>query len=156
MRRKSHKTAAFSIVAVLFAVLASVSVYTASIHAQSPPVQSEVDRTELTTDEVLTLTVTIRGEGSISAPLLSALEGVNIVGRSTVSQTTLTNNQSISELVHEYRLRPTVDGPLTIGAVRVTIDGQTYTTDPITVEVHPGVSRPRTAQSTAPPATLST
>ena len=125
-------------------------------YAQSPSIRSEVDRTELTTDEVLTLTITVTGGNSILGPLLPALENVNIVGRSTVSQTTIVDNRTTSELVHEYRLRPTIDGPLTIGAVRVTIDGQTYETDPITVQVHPGSRQPTTSQPALPPAEVST
>ena len=34
-------------------------------HAQSPPIRSEVDKTELKTGEVLTLTITVTAEGDI-------------------------------------------------------------------------------------------
>ena len=107
-------------------------------HAQSPPIRSEVDKTELKTGEVLTLTITVTAEGDIPAdPTLPVILTANIVGRSRGSQTMRVNNQTTAELVYEYQLSPTVDGPLTIGAIKVTIDGTTYETDPITVEVQP-------------------
>ena len=127
-------------------------------HAQSPPIRSEVDKTELKTGEVLTLTITVTAEGDIPAdPTLPVILTANIVGRSRGSQTMRVNNQTTAELVYEYQLSPTVDGPLTIGAIKVTIDGTTYETDPITVEVHPGGSTRATQQSpTLPPAEVST
>ena len=126
-------------------------------HAQSPPIRSEVDKTELKTGEVLTLTITVTAEGDIPAdPTLPVILTANIVGRSRGSQTMRVNNQTTAELVYEYQLSPTVDGPLTIGAIKVTIDGTTYETDPITVEVHPGGSTRASQQPLQPPAEVST
>ena len=138
-------------------VLVCLAVLTPVAHAQSPPIRSEVDKTELRTGEVLTLTVTISAEGNISAgPTLPVVLTANIVGRGHGSQTTRVNNQTTAELVYEYQLSPTVDGPLTIGAIKVTIDGTTYETDPITVEVHLGGSTRATQQPLQPPAEVST
>ena len=139
-------------------VLVCLAVLTPVAHAQSPPIRSEVDKTELRTGEVLTLTVTISAEGNISAgPTLPVILTANIVGRPPPrSQVMTVNNQTTAELVYEYQLSPTVDGPLTIGAIKVTIDGTTYETDPITVEVHPGGSTRATQQPLQPPAEVST
>ena len=139
-------------------VLVCLSVLGTAAHAQSPPIRSEVDKTELKTGEVLTLTVTIAAEGGIAAaPTLPVITNVNIVGRSQRSQVMTVNGQTTTDLAYEYQLSPTVDGPLTIGAIKVTIDGTTYETDPITVEVHPGGSTRATQQpTTLPPAEVST
>ena len=138
-------------------VLLCLSSLTPAAHAQSPPIRSEVDKTELSLGEVLTLTITVVAEGSIaSAPTLPVNTSVNIVGRSQQSQVTTINNQTTAELVYEYQLSPTVDGPLTIGAIKVTIDGTTYETDPITVEVHPGGSTRSTQQQPTLPTEVST
>ena len=142
---------AAAIVLVCLAVLGTVA------QAQSPPIRSEVDKTELRTGEVLTLTITVTTEGNISAgPTLPVVLTANIVGRDLESQTVKVDNQTITELVYEYQLSPTVDGPLTIGAIKVTIDGTTYETDPITVEVHPGGSTRASQQPLQPPAEVST
>ena len=139
-------------------VLVCLSVLGTAAHAQSPPIRSEVDKTELKTGEVLTLIVTVTAEGSIPPrPTLPVFLTANIVGQPQRPQIVKGDNQTITELVYEYRLSPTVDGPLTIGAIKVTIDGTTYETDPITVEVHPGGSTRATQQpTTQPPAEVST
>ena len=138
-------------------VLGCLAVLTPAAHAQSPPIRSEVDKTELRTGEVLTLTITITAQGNISAgPLLPVMLTANIVGTTRGSQTVTVNNQTTAELVYQYQLSPTTDGPLTISAIKVTIDGTTYETDPITVEVHPGASTPTTQRPTLPPAEVST
>ena len=139
-------------------VLVCLAILSPAAHAQSPPIRSEVDKTDLRMGEVLTLTITVTAEGSILAPpTLPVITDVNIVGRSQRSQIMTVNNQTTAELVYEYQLSPTTDGPLTIGAIKVTIDGTTYETDPITVEVHPGASTRATQQQpTLPPAEVST
>lgn len=138
-------------------VLVCLAALTPAAQAQSPPIRSEVDKTELKTGEVLTLTITVSTEGSILAPpTLPVMLTVNIVGRSQQSQVMTVNNQTTTEVVYEYQLSPTTDGPLTIGAIKVTLDGTTYETDPITVEIHPGASTRTTQQPTLPPAEVST
>ena len=138
-------------------VLVCLAVLTPAAHAQSPPIHSEVDKTELRMGEVLTLTITVSTEGTISAgPTLPVMLTANIVGRSSSDRTVSVNNRTTQQVVREYRISPTTDGPLTIGAIKVTIDGTTYETDPITVEVHPGASTRTTQQPALPPAEVST
>ena len=138
-------------------VLVCLAVLTPVAHAQSPPIRSEVDKTELRTGEVLTLTVTISAEGNIPPrPTFPLFSNVNIVGVKDSERTAEVNNRKTFEFIYERQLSPTVDGPLTIGAIKVTIDGTTYETDPITVEVHPGGSTRATQQPLQPPAEVST
>ena len=139
-------------------VVVCLSVLGTAAHAQSPPIRSEVDKTELRTGEVLTLTITVTAEGSIPPrPTLPVFLTANIVGRSHESRTITVNSHTTTELMYEYQISPTVDGPLIIGAIKVTIDGTTYETDPITVEVHPGGSTRATQQPPSqPPAEVST
>ena len=146
----------FGVAAAL--VLVCLSVLGTAAHAQSPPIRSEVDKTELKTGEVLTLTVTITAEGDIPPrPTFPLFSNVNIVGVRDSERTAEANNRKTFEFIYERQLSPTVDGPLTIGAIKVTIDGTTYETDPITVEVHPGGSTRATQQPPSqPPAEVST
>ena len=138
-------------------VLVYLAVLTPVAQAQSPPIRSEVDKTELKTGEVLTLTVTITAEGDIPPrPTFPLFSNVNIVGVRDSERTAEANNRKTFEFIYERQLSPTVDGPLTIGAIKVTIDGTTYETDPITVEVHPGGSTRATQQPLQPPAEVST
>ena len=108
--------------------------------AQSPElVTAQVDRNALTTAETLTLSITVNANAANSAaPKLPQLDGFQIVGSSSSSQISIINGSISSQAVYSYRLRPTRAGELTIPALGMTINGQTYNTQPITIQVTQG------------------
>ena len=110
--------------------------------AQSPPITATVDRTNLSTDETLTLTVVIHGSGEIPPPSLPHLSEFDVDGRSRSSQISTRNQQTSTEVVYRYTLRPIRPGRATIGAFSVTVNGRTFATDPIEIEVSQGSARP--------------
>lgn len=130
-----------------------------AVMAQAP-LTAEVDRTSLSSDEYLTLTVTVRS-GALNPPdpVLPPFAGFEVVGRSTSSQISMVNTKISAEAITTYRLHPTQTGQLTIGAISAEIDGQTYTTEPITVQVSAGSAPPAQAAPAggepSAPATLS-
>ena len=111
-------------------------------HAQSPPITAEVDRTRLSTDETLTLTVVIHGSGEIPSHSLPHLSDFDVVDQRESSWTSTRNQQTSTEVVYRYTLRPIRPGRATIGAFSVTVDGRTFATDPIEIEVSQGSARP--------------
>ena len=127
-----------SILLGALAFLSLAVIHTEVIFCQAPLIQASVDKTDLTTDDTLTLTVTIESEGNISQPLLPTLEEIRILNHRSTRSVTVINGQSSSVLTHEYVLKPTVDGPLTINPIQVLINGKAAKTNPITVEIHPG------------------
>jgi hypothetical protein len=103
--------------------------------AQSP-ISAQADRSSLTMDEQLVLTVTITGDFlKIPRPDLSQLQNFVVVSSSTSTQVSIVNGQMTSQGVFTYRLQPLHEGQLSIAPVTVNIDGQVYQTDPIEVEV---------------------
>ena len=139
-------------ISVLLGTLAFLSldaIHTEVIIAQAPLIRATVDKTDLTTDETLTLTITIESEGHISQPVLPSLNEVRILSHKTVRKVSLINGQSSSILTHEYILKPTVDGPLTIDPIQVIINGKAAETNPITIEVHPGNTSGNTSKPSA-------
>ena len=107
--------------------------------AQESPIQAEVDRTNLTTDESLVLTITVQGLGSnVSEPEIPYLDGLNIVGSSTSSQISIINGNTSTSKVYQFRLQPARPGDVTIAPINVVIDGQTYGSDPILVHIEQG------------------
>lgn len=116
-------------------------------HAQSQnPLTATVDRTSLSTDETLTLTVTL--DATVSnppKPALPALEGFNIMGSSSSSQISIINGAITSQQSYSYRLQPYQAGELVIEPVTVTLEGQTFSTEPITVQVSQGTGPPQAA-----------
>jgi hypothetical protein len=127
-------------------------------------IQAEVDRTALSTDETLLLTVTLNSSSLLNAPrpALPVLTGFNVVGSGSSSQISIVNGDVTSVVVYSYRLQPYEAGDLVIEPISVTLGGQTYSTQPITVHVSQGTGAaaaapvPPNRQPASPPATTST
>ncbi len=114
------------------------------LHAQSQsgsPVTADVDRTTISTDETVTLNVTVL-DTNASRPSLPILDGFQVRGSSYVSQQTIVNGVTTAEATYSFVLQPTRAGELTIPAITIEINGRQYTTDPITVQVSQGASAP--------------
>ncbi len=102
---------------------------------------ASVNKTAISTDETLTLQLTLAGAFSgANQPQLPPLEGFAVVGTSQSSQFSIVNNKTSSQVVFTYRLQPTQIGTLTIPAISVQMGGQTYQTDPVTIEVTQGAA----------------
>ncbi len=112
-----------------------------------------VDRTTLTTDQTLTLQLTLAGKfRNAERPALPALEGFAVTGSSQSSHFSLINGKMSSQVVFTYRLQPLQTGTLTIPAVPITMGGQTYQSQPVTVEVTAGnAPAPQQPGGQAPP-----
>ncbi len=124
------------------------------------PIVATVDRATLSTDEALVLTVSVNA-GIINPPnpTLPTLNGFNIIGSSSSSQISLINGSMSSQLTYSYRLQPYEAGNLVIEPVSVILNGQTFSTEPITVQVTQGTgvsSAPAPAPSTRQTAPTST
>ena len=80
---------------ILLALVVSVALFAVSspVHAQSPQVTAEVDRTAPTLYDTVTLTVTVTGENNIGAPDFPTLSGLQITGRKITSQQTFRNGR---------------------------------------------------------------
>ena len=110
--------------------------------AQSP-LSASVDRTAITTDDTVTLSVVVNSQsGATARPELPALDGFVVVGTNMSTQISMVNGAVNATIGYDYRLQPTRAGDLTIGAVIATIDGASYATNPITVQVTQGTGRP--------------
>lgn len=134
---------------VVLWVVALLAVRVLPLHAQSPSVTAEVDRSELTTDDTVTLTVVVTGSGRVSQPTLPALDGLQILGTSRASQISIVNGVTNTQTIYRYTLQPLQTGEIEIGSISVIIDDQTYTTEPITLQVTQG-SGTTTTQPGAP------
>ena len=103
------------------------------------PIVAGVDRLELSTDEMVTLTVVVDAASrNLPQPELPALEGFSIIGNSTSTQMSIINGAISNNIVYSYRLQPYRTGTLTIEPIKLTLDGQTYLTNPINIEVSQG------------------
>ena len=110
------------------------------------------DKTALTLDDELTLTVRISGiSGNLIMPQLPSLPAFNVYSRE-VEQNSINGKTT---LIFRYTMLPRFVGQTTIGPVTFTYQGMTYKTDPIEVRIYRNGSN---AQATLPtsPATSAT
>lgn len=112
-------------------------------------VTARVDKTNLTLDDELTLTVEVNGaSGNMVMPQLPSLPAFNVYSRE-VQRTSINGKTST---VFRYTMLPRFVGNATIGAIQFTYNGKTYKTDPISVSIYrnaQGISQSRPASSSA-------
>lgn len=115
--------------------------------AQSQDIlKAEVDRTSLSTDEVLVLTVSVDASyGNPSQPQLPPMVEFELVGSSSGTQISIINGNMSQQATFNYNLHPLQSGDLVIGPVIVTIGGNTYHTEPIQVHVTQGTGQVQSA-----------
>ena len=143
---KYRNKAYLAIISAIILTLLALPAY-----AQKPDiVTAEVDRSELTTDEYLNLSVNINLDyGTTTEPVLPPLDGFDLIGTSTSTSLSIINGVLSTQKMFQYTLRPTKLGELVIGPVSVNLNGQSYNTSPITVNVSQGNGQPPT-QPAAP------
>lgn len=118
-----------------------------SVQSQEISVTSEVNRTLVAVDEILFLTVTVSGSdiGDVPEPVLPAMQPFIVIGSTSASSSSfnlvngkLTSSRSVRFI---YQLKPRGTGTFVIDAAEVTLDGVTYETEPIRIEVTSGATQ---------------
>ena len=131
------------------AILSVLFLCAAALAAAQVSVTASVNKTALTLDDELTLSVEVRGAaGNMLMPELPSLPAFNVYSRE-VEQTTV-NGQT--NTVFRYVMLPRFVGKASIGAVSFNYNGKTYKTDPISVNIYrnaQGVQNARPAYSSA-------
>ncbi len=104
-------------------------------------VTADVDRTTVSTDHVLTLTLTVSGDfQQLGDPQLPLFSGFNVVGSRRSSQFSMVNGVVTARTVFSYQLQPADAGTFTIDPITILVNGRSYQTDPITVQVTLGAT----------------
>ena len=115
----------------LFLVLNPVS----QIFAQNISVTATVDKNSLTLEDVLQLSIVIKGTQNTPPPELPSLPDFRVVSAGTSSSTQYINTQRSVSITHNYQLAPMNTGTFVIGPARVRANGKTFSTQPITIAV---------------------
>ena len=104
------------------------------VWSQTTPVMARVDRNTVALNQTVNFIISVDGGNSVR-PTLPAIDGVDLVGTSSATQTNIVGGQINSQVSYRYTLQPTREGEVTIPPIPIIVDGQTYTTDPILVQV---------------------
>jgi len=109
-------------------------------HAQADAsLTAKVDRTELSTDDTLLLTLTLQTpDGSAPRLTLPALDGFRVAGSSTSSQLSSINGALSSSTTYAFRLQPTGAGTFRIPILTYDWNGQPLSTEAIEITVTQG------------------
>ncbi len=110
-----------------------------AVWADTIRVQAMVDRQRVPLNGQVELSLRIEGTQQAQPPALE-LEGfmTQYLGPST--EISMVNGLVASAITHRYLLAPQREGRLTIDPITLQVDGQTFTTEPITIEVLPAAS----------------
>lgn len=129
----------------IFLFLLILLAFSLSLSADSAElsISSYVDKTELSLNSTIKLTVEVTANKDIDVePFLPELNALKLIGRSTSSSTSIriTNGRSFRTIEKDYiyTLSPTKTGKIIIPAITVEYEGKTYKTDTITLTVKKG------------------
>lgn len=119
-----------------------------SVAGQEISVTAEVNRTRVTIDETLILTISVSGSdlGDVPKPELPDMPSFSVIGSTSSSSTsfnlvngTLSSSSSVRFI---YQLKPRKIGTLVIDSAVLAYDGVNHETTPISIEVTQGASGP--------------
>lgn len=114
-------------------------------------IKAEVDKTALTTDEVLTYKVTvISSEKNLPKPQLPEVKGFSVVSQAQSSSLKLAQAQAKSVLSYVFFLLPVEAGDLVIGPASINMGDNIYSTDSFSIKVSRGKNPPKAAPDTRP------
>ena len=119
---------------VFFVILFIFGSYGAA--AEEVQVSGLVDKTRAAIDEEISFTVRVLGaRGNLQAPRLPVFDGFDSFYTGRTSQFTFINGKSSATVEFSYVLVPKVAGRFTLAPVQMGIDGKTYSTHPLQVEI---------------------
>lgn len=98
-------------------------------------VTASVDKRELTLEESLNFSITVKGTTNAPRPELPTLDSFHIRSGGSSATLQIINGTQTSSVTFTYRLLPQATGTFTIGPATVVIGGKTYRSEPITLVV---------------------
>lgn len=115
--------------------------------------EATVDQNQVTTEDIITLSLTISSEGDVSdsSPELPDLKGFEIMGSFNQQQmSSVYQNgkfQTLRKIIYKYKLSPQQPGDLEIGKAKFEFNGQVVETKPIKIKVlNAGAKTPQKAR----------
>ncbi|MZG53864.1 MAG: protein BatD [Nitrospinae bacterium] len=98
-------------------------------------VLATVDRNQITLEDSLQLSITIKGTQNTPPPELPSLPDFRVTSSGTSSSTQIINMQRSVSIIHNYRLIPMSTGEFKIGPARIRANNKVYSTQPINIVV---------------------
>ncbi len=117
--------------------------FAATVFAETS-IKAEVDKTRISTDEILTYKLIITStERKLPAPQVPKFEGFAVVSQAQSSTITSVKSNIKTILVYAFILAPIDIGRFKIGPSLIKIKNKTYSTDTFEIEVTQGKVKPK-------------
>lgn len=133
-------------------ILSLLILFSVQVVADDVQVTATVDRNQIGVGDVINYTVSISGKNSVQVdePRIAGLEGFDLINTSSGIETrsSFVNGRFITEQSRNftYMMAANRKGELVIPAVKVYVDGKTYSTEPIKIAVSGERKLPPVAQ----------
>ena len=111
------------------------SALTLNAFGENIQVLATVDRTQITLEDSIQLSVTIKGTQNTPPPELPSLPNFRITSGGTSSSTQIVNMERSISITRNYRLTPMNIGQFKIGPARIRANKKVYLTQPINILV---------------------
>ena len=111
------------------------SALTLNAFGENIQVLATVDRTQITLEDSIQLSVTIKGTQNTPPPELPSLPNFRITSGGTSSSTQIINMERSISITRNYRLTPMNIGQFKIGPARIRANKKVYLTQPINILV---------------------
>lgn len=112
--------------------------------AEDISVSARVNKTDLTLEDSIILSVIVRGAQKSPRPQLPSLTDFRVQSRGTSSSFQIVNGKTTSSITYNYRLTPKNTGTLIIGPVKIELNGKTYSSEPVTLTIREPSTPPST------------
>ncbi len=109
---------------------------------QGVSVEASTDKTTLTLDDQLVLTIRVKGANVFSEPRIPSRGNFDVLSRGSSSHIEMINGHLSASKEYTYVLAPKNVGDFDIGPISVEVQGVEYTAGPMTIHVVSGGSAP--------------
>jgi len=124
---------------VLLGILAIDGLFSVAESAQISQFRAEVDRTSLAQNETVNYRLIIEGDvTNVPTPTLPPLNEFQAYSSGRSQNISIVNGRIQASVTFNYILQPKQPGKFTIAPATLTVDGKTYQTQSLTIEVTPG------------------
>ena len=124
----------------IFPIFVFWSALTLNAFGENIQVLATVDRNQITLEDSIQLSVTIKGTQNTPPPELPSLPNFRITSGGTSSSTQIVNMERSISITHNYRLTPMNIGQFKIGPARIRANKKVYVTQPINILVKKSTS----------------
>ena len=97
--------------------------------------EAAVDRSSVVLGESVTLRLTFHGTTSMSAPDIGNIDSFDVRYAGPSTRMSIVNGTVSSSITHTYTLIPIQTGSFTISPISVSVDGKTFTSESLSIEV---------------------